>query len=184
MADIYSKEKALVSIHLIPQNLLSELLIEEDSIVESKRNAVQFALSLISEQDLRIVFFKYFQGNSLMSMKKTVGVGSTKTLVKHTKRLENAIREYIRYYEKADWERDRKMLECKIDRNHSIVAELLFKRWSYTMIMSREDIGFKRGVRSRKRLMSMIERIELTCLTNNAEEFWNVIFKLKNFKLK
>ena len=177
MADVYDKEKRLTSLHIIPHHLLRTDMLEEDSLVERNKDSVQFAMSHLPQADLELIFFKYFHGDSFWTLKKTLNIGSTKTIAKRLKRLEYALRVYIEYFNNGFvYEDDLKKITDKLGPDICSVADRLFKRSSYVGIMREDDI-------KRKKLIHMIEKIELLCVTNDITGFWSTVCRLRSYKL-
>jgi len=150
--------------------------VEVDKLVDVMEDVVKF----LDREEVELMFFRFIQGNSFKTLKKTMRMGSTKTAAKRTRKLAEAIRYYAKYFLGADYERDMKVFEEELGADGRKVAEMLFRRMSKHAILKSPEITI-----SNARLTRTLIDIEILCISDiSLEEFWNVITKVGKFRIK
>jgi len=171
--DIYDNEQWLISIDRISNELLYHLAEKSDTdeVMESLKTSLEFAVNMITKEETQLLFFRFLQGNSFKTLKKTVMVGSTKTAAKRTRKLINALKAYTKYDSGNDYEKDLDFIQEKLGKDARTVADMLFRRMSKNAIQHSSKI-----IISQSRLKRTMLDIEVVCLDNiRLDGFWNVL---------
>lgn len=173
--DIYSKITQIVSIDQLTPELLHKLIVcfDTDEKLEQKKDAIEFAMSFLDENEIELMFFRYFQGNSYKTLKKTMDFGSTKTAAKRLRKLNVALKAYVMYYlsEDTNYEADIALIKQELGSDAAKVADALFRRNSKNAIAAKKEIQI-----SQVRLAKTIRSIALLCQEKiQLEAYWKFI---------
>lgn len=168
-SDVYSRIQRVISIQDVdwlvknPEDKDEEKI---DSIPD-----IHFGLSMLTKPEFDLLFYRYFQGDSYKTLKKTNHLGSKKTAANRLKRLSKALRAYAIYHSTNDLENDLDEIEIIFGSDGRRIADMLFRRYSKTRILKGSDLRI-----SRKRLFGMIVKMRNTFKKHEILcRFWNVI---------
>lgn len=175
--DIYSKEQLLISIDEFTPEFLYRIaeVSEKDESIERMKEALEFSMQFFSDSEVEFIFLRFVHGNSYKTLKSTAKLGSTKTALKHTRKLSAALREYILYALNYDYDEDISFIRDQLGNDAAVVAGLMFRRRSRhqikTDVRAMEDVTI-----GNKRLQRIILDVELLALKYvRLTGFWNVI---------
>lgn len=171
--DAFLKKGIVLSADLIPEELLHKIILVRcpDGTIEKRIEALEFSMQFLTDDEMKLLFFRYFQGHSHKTLKKTLGLGSTRTAVKRLAKLIAAIKEYMFYYMEHNYDADIRFIEAKSSKEHSIIAGFLFRRMSRNKVYQNCLWAI-----SRKKLNRIVDEIEMLCVSElRLSGFWRVL---------
>ena len=166
--DVYDKIQDFVPLENISNRIIQP---DKDKAIDSLKEACNKAVQFLNEDEVNLMFFRYFQGASYKTLKKNISIGSTKTAAKRIRRLSTALRSYILYHQSANYDEDIKFIEDRLGEDSKIMADLLFRRWSRSRIVRKGPIKI-----TRRKLENIIDGIVyLGTHEPSLFHFWEVI---------
>lgn len=171
--DVYDKPDRLISIDLISPDLLNKLISHRfyDIDMEKLNDAMEIAIKFLTDGEVELLFLKFVHRNSHKTIKKTMQLGSTKTVSKRCKKLVEAIKNYVFYFMEQNYDSDISDIRNAFGDDAVVVAEMLFKRMSKNAILMEKTIPM-----SQARIIRTVLNIEILCLKSiKLSGFWEVI---------
>jgi hypothetical protein len=166
--DAFDRIRKLVSIQDVSPLVLEEVDYQK---IDYDTSQLKFAIDLLTEEELALLFFRFFHGDSYKTLKKTASLGSKKTASSRVKKIVVALRSYLEYTKDHVYDKDLTEIEIILGSDGRMVADLLFRRWSKTKILKTSG-----ATMSRKRLYKIISTLENICKINKSlNGFWKVI---------
>jgi len=158
--DIFHKKGMVISIEDLSPELLHQLthVPARDEVRIKQEEALRFAVSMLSEVEFQLLFFRMVQENSYKTLKRTMEFGSTKTALKRSRKLIEALRVYTTYALVYDLEDDLRLIGSELGSDARQVAWMLFCRKSRHSIFRSSDIRI-----SHKRLLRTIKELRVLC---------------------
>jgi len=166
--DVYDRVQDFIPLENIANRLVKS---DKDESISELKEACNKAVDFLTEDEVNLLFFRFFQNASYKTLKKNISIGSTKTAAKRIRRLSSALKAYIVYHRHANFADDIKMIVEKTDREGGEIAEYLFRRWSRSKIVRKGSFKV-----TRRRLENQIDNIRFWCEREpSLFYFWEVI---------
>lgn len=119
--------------------------------------AVQFAISRLSDYEYQLLFFRYIQGHSFRTLTKTFRSCNKLTMLRHVRKLRLKIIAYTMYYLESDYDRDIYCIMDALGHRAAMTAEKLFSGWSAYRIYRGSAYG--RGMKSLNRTILDVQNL-------------------------